>query len=444
MDRSPTSRMSLLAYGGPSAPLAILMMQLIVYVPPLYAQEVGLELATVGLIFFLARAWDAIIDPVIGNLSDRTRSRWGRRKPWVLISTPLLMAATVAFCLPPADAGIGYLAIAAFGFYVSLTLVQIPYLSWGAELSRDYAERTRIGSFREGSLMAGVVLGTGLPLAFFATGDPSLREILGVFVTAIVILLPVTVIVACLITPKSTFVDTGQHGLLEALSVLRRNRPLLRLLSGILAFWLGGAIFNALVLFMVQFTLGLPNSAFLWFVFVQYILAIACLPLAVKIAHRIGRHRALVLGGLGFFLTLPLYMLVQPGEFWQAMIVFCLAGTLTSFIWVMPPAMVADTVEYGMMKGGGDEAALYMALYMFAQKAALAAGVGIALPLAGALGFDPANPDSPLAGLNFAALVLPGLIGLIGAAIMFNYPIDARRHAVIRRWLARRGLTPSS
>jgi Na+/melibiose symporter-like transporter len=106
--------------------------------------------------------------------------------------------------------------------------------------------------------------------------------------------------------------------------------------------------------------------------------------------------------------------------------------------------MVADTVEYGMMKGGGDEAALYMALYMFAQKAALAAGVGIALPLAGALGFDPANPDSPLAGLNFAALVLPGLIGLIGAAIMFNYPIDARRHAVIRRWLARRGLTPSS
>jgi Na+/melibiose symporter-like transporter len=288
MDRSPTSRMSLLAYGGPSAPLAILMMQLIVYVPPLYAQEVGLELATVGLIFFLARAWDAIIDPVIGNLSDRTRSRWGRRKPWVLISTPLLMAATVAFCLPPADAGIGYLAIAAFGFYVSLTLVQIPYLSWGAELSRDYAERTRIGSFREGSLMAGVVLGTGLPLAFFATGDPSLREILGVFVTAIVILLPVTVIVACLITPKSTFVDTGQHGLLEALSVLRRNRPLLRLLSGILAFWLGGAIFNALVLFMVQFTLGLPNSAFLWFVFVQYILAIACLPLAVKIAASSG------------------------------------------------------------------------------------------------------------------------------------------------------------
>lgn len=444
MSRSPTSTVSLLAYGGPSAPLSILMLQLIVYIPPFYAQEIGLDLAAVGLVFFLARGWDAVIDPLVGTLSDNTRSRWGRRKPWVLIGTPILMAATAAFCLPPPNANIVYLGISAFVFYVALTVVQIPYLSWGAELSRDYRERTRIGSFREGGLMVGIVIGCALPLFFFGSGNPSLREILTVFVGAIVVLLPVTVIVALRTTPAAAYRAEQPHRLRDALGAIRRNKPLLRLLTGILCFWLGGSIYNALVLFVVQFTLGLPNSAFLWLVFVQYVLAIACLPLAVKVAHSLGRHRALVLGGMGFFAILPLFMLIGNGSLPQALVLFALAGTLTSFIWVMPPAMIADTVEYGMLKGGGDQAALYMALYLFAQKIALAAGVGIGMPLAGMLGFDPTNPATPVDGLNWTALVVPGIIGLFGALVMFNYPIDARRHAIIRRRLARRGLLPSA
>ena len=90
-DRSVTS---LLAFATLSAPLSMLMLQLIVYLPPFYAAELGLDLAQVGLVFFAARAWDAIIDPLIGNLSDRTRTRWGRRKPWIVIGTPALMLLT--------------------------------------------------------------------------------------------------------------------------------------------------------------------------------------------------------------------------------------------------------------------------------------------------------------------------------------------------------------
>jgi Na+/melibiose symporter-like transporter len=91
LSAEPTSKSSLLAYAGPAIPLRILLMQLVVYVPPFYAAEMGLEIATIGLIFFLARGWDALIDPLVGNLSDRTRSRWGRRKPWMAVGTPLLI-----------------------------------------------------------------------------------------------------------------------------------------------------------------------------------------------------------------------------------------------------------------------------------------------------------------------------------------------------------------
>lgn len=442
MNNTATGKVSLLAYAGPNAPLSMLMLQLIVYLPPFYAAEMGLELAQVGFVFFLARAWDALIDPIIGNLSDRTRTRFGRRKPWILVGTPILMLATYAFGQPPHDIGFGYLLVTAFCFYVALTLVQIPYMSWGAELSRSYAGRTRVGGFREGGLMVGIVLATALPLLVLHESEPTVRDILRVFVLTVIILLPIAVAIATIITPAAPFNETGKRGLLQALGLLRRNRPLLRLLSGIFVLWLGGSMFNALVLFVVDRRLELSTTDFLWFVFVQYSLSVVMLPAAVWLGNRIGRHRALIVGGIGFLGLLPLFMLVPAGEFAAAMAVFVILGLLSNLIWVMPPALVSDTIEYGMMKGAGDDSAIYMALYLFVQKFALAAGVGIALPLAAWLGFDPTARSSPdgIAALDTVALILPGIIGLFGATILFNYPITAARHAVIRKWLQRKGM----
>jgi Na+/melibiose symporter-like transporter len=440
MTRSSTSTATLLAYSGPSTPLAMLMLQLIVYLPPFYAGEIGIPLAQVGLVFFLARAWDAIIDPVIGNLSDGTRGRWGRRKPWLAVGVPVLMLGTYAFAQPPDGIGVAYLLITAFVFYIALAAVQIPYMSWGAELSRDYEGRTRIGVFREGALMLGIVLATSLPLIVLGGSNPSVRDILKVFVATTLVLLPLTAFVSLRYVPVAPFVDSGRHGLVAALGLLRHNKPLFRMLIGVFMFWLGGSMYNAMVLFMVAHRLGQPTSAFLWFVFLQYVVSIAFLPFAGWLGNRIGRHRALVLGGMAFFALLPLFMLVPRGEFVPALAVFLAAGLVTNFIWVMPPALISDTVEYGMFKGAGDNAAIYMALYMFVQKFALAVGVGVALPLAAWLGFDPTTPatEASIAAIDKVGLILPGCVAVGGAVVMWNYPITAARHAVLRRWLQRR------
>ncbi len=439
MTETKTGALTLLAYSGPSTPISMLMLQLIVYLPPLYASEIGIPLAQVGLVFFLARAWDAVIDPVLGNLSDQTRSRWGRRKPWIAVGVPLLMISTYALALPPPGVGVMYLLVVAFFFYIALAAVQIPYMSWGAELSRDYAGRTRIGAYREGALMLGIVLATSLPLLVLGA-NPSLREILGVFVLTTLVLLPLTSAIALFAVPVAPFVESGRHGLFDALGLLRQNRPLLRLLFGVFLFWLGGSMWNAMVLFMVSNTLGLTMSSFLWFVFLQYLVSVLFLPFATWLGNRIGRHRALVIGAVAFFALLPLFMWVPRGEFLPALAVFLAAGMVTNFIWVMPPALISDTVEYGMFKGAGDDAALYMALYMFVQKLALAVGVGLALPLAAGLGFDMANPSSAesLRAINWVGLILPGIVSIGGAVVLWNYPITRERHATLRKWLARR------
>ena len=435
------TRAALLSYAAPAVPLAMLIMQIIVYIPPLYAIEAGVSIAAVGGIFFIVRGIDAFVDIWVGNRSDRTRSAWGRRKPWMAAGVPLLVLMTWVLCVPPQGVSTTYLLVAALAFYVCLTLVQIPYLSWGAELSRDYAQRTRINGLREGGGMLGTVLATLLPLVVLVgvmgKDNPTLREIAFVFVVTVTVLLPLGAVLALRNTPQGHFVDTGRQSLLQALRGLRQNKLLARLLVGVLLIWLGGSVFNALVIFIVQHTLKLQNNAMLFFVFTQYAVGLLCLPLILKLANRIGRHRVLVLGTAAFLLPLPLFMLVQPGSMPQAIALYALLGTTTSAIWVMPPALVADAIDYGRLHGAKDDAALYMALYHFVQKLAMAGGVGIGMPLAGALGFNPGAAPTPegVHGLNLVALVLPMFIALPGALMLFNYPLTREKHDEVRRQL---------
>ncbi len=115
----PLTVKELLAYGGLSIPLQALLIPLIVFLPPFYATEMGLSLTTVGAVFFVARLWDAISDPIIGGLSDRTKSRFGPRRPWIFVGTPFLMGLTWLLLVPQFEINFVSLSLLIFTFYVS-------------------------------------------------------------------------------------------------------------------------------------------------------------------------------------------------------------------------------------------------------------------------------------------------------------------------------------
>jgi glycoside/pentoside/hexuronide:cation symporter, GPH family len=443
MQDRPGGQLPILAYASPMIALAIVNMLLIAYVPNFYAAEIGISIGVVGGIFMAARAFDAVIDPVIGNWSDRTRSRWGRRKPWIALGVPAFMVMTWMFFQPPKGIGMTYLLIAALLFYVTYAAVIIPYMSWGAEIRRDYEGRTKVNSVREAAGILGTILATLLPvilLPIFVDGDPSLRQILGLLAATIIVVLAITVPFALKFSPEGAFDPHPSLGLYSALRLLGRNRPLMLFLLAIFVIWLGGAFHNSTILFYVTEALKLGRADFLWLILAQYLTALLSLPFWSWLAKRHGRHRALVLGALGYFLAHQGFHLVPEGGFAGAIAVYILAGFMTPVIWVMPPAIVSDTVEYGMLKGAEDDAALYLALYAFVQKMALAIGVGLALALAGYLGFDPQAPVTPqgVESLRIVTLILPGFIALVGCIFIWNYPITEHKHAVIRKWLARR------
>ena len=436
------ARLPLVAYALPSAPVSMLMMMLVVYLAPFYSAQLGLDLAAVGAIFFLARMWDAVIDPVVGNLSDLTRSRYGRRKPWIAAGTPVLLVCVYLFFQPPADAGTTYLAVVAIAFYAAITIVQIPYLSWGAELSRDYVQRIRINGYREAGTMIGIILVAMIPVLIFRGMDPTMSDLVRVFTYIVLILLPLTIVPALLVAPTTEPIDTEKLTLFRALYALRGNKPFMRLMIASLLIWVGGHIYNSTSLFLMKDALQFSPGDFLWFLAIQYVVGVALLPAIIRIGARIGKHRALIFVGMAFFLILPLYLLVEPGNMTQVIVVYALKGTVTAAIWVLPPALVADSIEHGLLEGIGDDVALYMSLYFFIQKLAAAIGVGVALPVASWLGFDPqtVGPATSFAGLKFVSVILPGLIAAPAIFLLFNYPIDERRHAAIREELRRKGI----
>jgi len=424
----------------------MLGMMLVVYLAPFYASEMGLELAAVGGIFFLARMFDAVSDPLIGNLSDRTRSRFGKRKPWIAIGTPLLMVSMYFFFQPPPGVTLTYLAVVAVVFYLSITVVQIPYLSWGAELSRDYNERTRINGFREAGTMIGVLLVAAIPLLILRGTDPSVSDIVDTFTIVVLVLLPICVIPAMMFVGQGISLPTEKFNLVKALYTLRVNKPFLRLMVASLFIWVGGHIYNSSSLFLIKDALGFSPSMFLVFMVTQFAAGLAMMPLVVKAGQKLGKHRALLFVGLAFFPILWLFLLVEPQNITQAFVVYALKGAVTSAIWVLPPALVADSIEHGVLEGAGDDTALYMSLYFFIQKFAAAVGVGVALPLAAVLGFDPQAIDENTSffGIKFVSVILPSIIALPAVFLLYNYPIDESRHREIRKELEARGLMTSA
>ncbi|HAH10455.1 MAG TPA: MFS transporter, partial [Alphaproteobacteria bacterium] len=140
---------TLFAYSLPGAPIAAMGLPLAVYLPPFYAEEVGLGAVAAGTVFMLTRFLDIFLDPVMGVLSDRTRTPWGRRRIWMLMSVPIMCVAAWLVFMPVAGSSFETAALSIFLLFVGWTMLTITHLAWGGELSPDYHERARVTASRE-------------------------------------------------------------------------------------------------------------------------------------------------------------------------------------------------------------------------------------------------------------------------------------------------------
>jgi Na+/melibiose symporter-like transporter len=412
----------LAAYALPAVPLALAGIPLYIYLPTFYAEHVGLDLKTVGGVLLLARLWDVLTDPLVGILSDRTHSRFGRRRPWLAAGAfPTALAIFMLF-LPPPGVGSRYLLGWSLLLYAGWTMITVPQQSWGAELSDDYHQRTRVAAWREGGLILGTVLATGLPILL---GD-DLAQTLSVLAWIAVAALPITVLVAVSQVPDHATTRAPIINRRQSWLALAGNRPFRRLLVAYLVNGVANGLPATLFMLFVGHVIDAADRASV-LLFVYLLSGVLAIPFWVRLSFRLGKHRTWAVAMLwvcGVFIVVPF---LGSGDFSAFFVVCVLSGFGLGADLVLPAAMQADVIDIDRRQTGARRTGLYFALWSMATKLALAAAVGIGFPLLQAAGFVAGAQNTPqaLAALSYLYALLPLACKLVSVALVWNFPLGA-------------------
>lgn len=432
--RAGLSRSTLLAYGLPGLPLAAIGVPLYLYLPAFYAEELGLGLASVGGALLIARIWDLFTDPLMGRLSDALRTPLGRRRPWMVLGVPILLISAWFLFLPDQAPGFVYLTAWTMALYLGSTMILLPYSAWGAELSQDYDERSRISAWREGFVVVGTVIAAALPSL---AGDDRALTLQWLFI-GIVVALPLCVTVTCLAVNEPEAPPKKPLPLRRSVEILLRNGPFLRLVS---AYFLNGiAVGLPSTLFLLYVKFGLEAESWTGpLLLIYFVCGIAALPLWLRLAARIGKHRAWCLAMIlacAVFVWVPV---LGPGDTWAFLVICILSGFALGADLALPPAIQADVIDLDSLRSGHQRAGVYFGLWGIATKLALALAVGLSFPLLDLAGFTPSQEDP---GSVWALALLYGLAPVVfkvaAILLVWNFPITAQRQQRIRALINRR------
>lgn len=418
----------LAAYAAPALPLAAMYFPVYVFLAEFYAGTHGLALGAIGAVFIVVRAFDAISDPMVGIASDRYTTRWGRRRPWLVLGCPLVMLAAWQLFVPAHDVTLTQFTVWLFLLTLGWTVILTPYFSWGAELTGDYADRSRVAVWRETATLIGTIAAAVL---YSLGGDPSAG--MALVAALIVIGLPITVGICIARVPEPRDFSRRSATFGSLFRVLTREPLFVRLLA---AFFINGAA-NALpaglFLFFVGQRIGAPELGGPLLV-LYFGAAVLAAPLWPWLVRRSSKHRvwcgAMVYASIVFACVLTL----REGDVFAFAVISVLSGAALGADLSLPSAVQADLVDLDTATSGSQRTGAFFALWSLAQKFALAASGGAALIALDLIGFSAQGGNSPgaLMGLSLLYGAAPVVLKAVAIALMWNFPLDAVQQAGLR------------
>lgn len=434
--------MRLLAFSAPALPLALLLIPLTTLLPTYYSQTTGLSLQAVGFVFLAARLFDGVIDPLIGLASDRTPQRYGRRRSWMIAGAVLAMLGCALVFFPAAGASAVTLTLSLAVLYAGWTMIAVPHYSWTAELSDDYAARAKIAGIRDGIYFVGVIVGAiliGVLSEIYRGIDARMLTALGF---AGLLLLPSTVLMSIFAVPEAPAAHRPQSAaadLKAAFGVLRDTPPFRRLVLLYACAHTAAAINNTLAFLYMQHVQQAPQAVGT-LVLVFFGATLVGLPLWVRLSYRYTKHRVCAICCALLIAAAVTIFLIPKGHVTLFLVVVGLAGLANGGALSLPNAITADVVDYDTLMNGHDRAGLFFALKLLVAKLCNAVAVGVTFPLLGAFGFQAAgaNTEQALLALRVLYCGLPVPLLLVTIALLWRFPLDARRVGVVQRRIAAR------
>jgi glycoside/pentoside/hexuronide:cation symporter, GPH family len=437
----------LASFGAPSFVLGMTAVPVYSILPNFYAQHTAVTMATIGVVFFIVRLLDAVTDPLIAYLSDRTRTRIGARKPWMAGGTLVIIVSVLFLFQPPPTATAWYFGTWFAVLTLGWTIVEIPYRAWAADLSPLYHERSRVFFAQRLFRQCGAFTLVMIPfLPFFATTE--MGESFFRFAAILIALaLPVLVLLTLVAVPAGIAAMSSMRvGLRDTLVAVGRNPPLRILLIAAFVSGTGSGVYSALLALLVDATLGIGDRMPHVFA-IAFFGSIIALPVWLRILRRWGKHRPTAIAGFvqaGLFLTL--LGLQQEYAFWHVAAITFSFGLLLAGEMIASPAMIADCVDYAEWKTGRRPTANLYASVTLLEKAIGGLGAAIGFWMLAAFGYDAVagHPERNLQVMLITIAVLPALGNAAGAWLFWVFPLDERRQRILRKRIESRGPLPAT
>ena len=432
-------RRTLFCYGLADMPVQVVMIPVLSLIPAYYTANLGITVGAAGAVLLASRLFDAVTDPLIGWLSDRTKSRFGRRRLWMVASVPVFMLATYKLFFPAGPVDALYLVTWLTVLWLGWTLLYIPYYALGAEISPDYDERTRVTAWRSGIGLSANVVSKLVPVAAgFLLGMSAIGDNLFLIGIMVLTLLPLTVGATVVGVSERTDYLPPRLPLLPGLKVMARNGPFKRLLLALFVNQLGSGISTVTVALFILHALRQEEHVLLMLL-VFFVFNLAGVPFWLKVARRVNKHRAWCVALFGFAGFHCIYILLGPGDFYNMLPITACTGFLGAAFAVVPTSMLADIADLDTLESGEDRAAWYFAVWSFIVKIGSAVGPALAFGLLALVGYEASegaqNSESEILGLRLLYSFGPAVGMAVCALIAWNYPLTRARHQGIRQQL---------
>jgi GPH family glycoside/pentoside/hexuronide:cation symporter len=411
-----------------------------------YTDVAGLPNEVAGFLFFVGSAWDAITDPGMGILAERTRTQWGRYRPYLLFGSVPLAASFVLLLWVPPFTGMaltGTLIAAHLLFRTAYTIVGVPYSALSARLTHNSQERTKLAGARMVAAASGglAISASAFPLvSWLGNGD----EQVGFFMLGILAgVLAVAIHIFCFLnTSEPNMFGQGQEPkirLSDVAHMVRTNTPFVLLFFAILLFSSGSVLMGKNVLYYVKYALGEHERQYV-VVLVNGITALLMIPVWTLVAHRIGKRNCWLVASSIVVVGLLALFMANVTSLYQFIghLFFITLGA--SAFGVLFWSMLPDTVEYGEWKTSIRSEAIVFGFTTFAQKLSIGiAGwiLGYLLTLTGYQSGEIQTAET-IQGLMFIMTIIPTLLYVIGGLLVWHYPITKEFHERIVDEIAER------
>ena len=404
--------------------------------------------AVMGFIFGVSRFWDAVSDPLVGYLSDKTQTRLGRRRPWIFASIIPVGLSFWMLSAPPESLSdnvlVAWMAVAVIGFYSAQTMFVVPHMSLGAELTDDYHERNKIFGARHAGWIAGYI--SALVTMYWlilaeSESSEAVRTLAADQSTYAAVATGIMLLICVVfVRERPEFAGRGAENPFKALRDILRNRHASLLIFIIFIENLGGAVITILTLYNAEYVLNAPQMA-PFFILSYMVFSFLLTPIWMPIAKRVGKKylwffsmlvTAFSFGAMGF---------LQEGDDIILLVLAAIAGAAGSCGGTINPSIKSDVIDFDELQTGERKEGAYFSAWYFVSKSAygiMLMVTGFALSWAG---FVPKVDQTELVvdTLRFLYAGVPFIAYIFGALLFLRFSFNEAEHAEVIAELERQG-----